>query len=126
VLTHKGITPIDLNEEIVYGPEIGKGAFGVVLRCKFRDTDCAIKQLRLPTVGTPRAEQHKGARASVAVLEGLLSEFDTMMTLRHPNVRRHGSHSVPVTRRHLGVVGCTAARRSATLVCLCILPHRYS
>jgi len=86
VLTHKGITPIDLNEEIVYGSEIGKGAFGVVLRCKFRDTDCAIKQLRLPTVGTPRAEQHKGARASVAVLEGLLSEFDTMMTLRHPNV----------------------------------------
>ena len=74
VLEHKKVTPIDLKKEITYGPELGSGAFGVVLKCKFRNTDCAIKQL------------HKEGSRAVEMLEGLLDEFDVMMQLRHPNV----------------------------------------
>jgi len=71
VLAHKKITPINTPSEIVKGRELGSGTFGVVMRCKFRETECALKQLH---------------HHSVFLLEGLLSEFDTMMNLRHPNV----------------------------------------
>ena len=38
VLKYKKIKPIDLRAEIAYGLELGSGAFGVVMKCKFRDT----------------------------------------------------------------------------------------
>jgi len=74
VLKHKKVTPIDLATEIKYGVQIGSGAFGVVMKAKLRNTDCAIKQL------------HKGEKRSMDMLAGLLEEFDVMMQLRHPNV----------------------------------------
>ena len=74
VLEYSKVTPIDLKKEIAYGVELGSGAFGVVMKCKFRNTDCAIKQL------------HKESKRSTDMLVGLLDEFNVMMQLRHPNV----------------------------------------
>jgi len=74
VLEHKKITPFDLKKDVVYGTEVGSGAFGQVFKAKLSTTDCAIKQL------------HKHDNKSTALLAGLLEEFDVMMQLRHPNV----------------------------------------
>ncbi len=74
VLQAKQVAPIDLRSEITLGPPLGSGAFGVVLRCTFAGTACAIKQL-------PNAEAK-----SMGMLQGMLQEFDVMMKLRHPNV----------------------------------------
>ena len=91
VLAHKQVTPIDLAKEIAYGVEIGSGAFGVVMKCNFRNTECAIKQL------------HKNER-SVDILRGLIEEFHVMMSLRHPNVVLTMGIAVDTQKQETGIV----------------------
>ena len=57
------------------GKRLGAGAFGVVMACKFRNTDCAIKQL------------HKESSRAVEMLDGLLDEFDELWSLRRLRIQ---------------------------------------
>ena len=61
-------------DQITYGDELGTGAFGVVYKCTFQATKCAIKKL------------HKKDERSDALAKALMAEFHVMNALRHPNV----------------------------------------
>jgi serine/threonine protein kinase len=60
--------------EIAYSDLLGSGAFGVVYKCTFQGTTCAIKKL------------HAKDASSEALAKSLMDEFHVMSTLRHPNV----------------------------------------
>ena len=60
--------------EIAYSDQLGSGAFGVVYKCTFQGTTCAIKKL------------HAKDASSEALAKALMDEFHVMSTLRHPNV----------------------------------------
>jgi serine/threonine protein kinase len=61
-------------DQITYADELGTGAFGVVYKCTFQATKCAIKKL------------HKKDERSDALATALMAEFHVMNALRHPNV----------------------------------------
>eukprot|EP00900_Chrysochromulina_parva_P012931 jgi/Chrpa1/21639/Chrysochromulina_OHIO_Genome00027755-RA len=63
-----------LMSEIMYGDQLGTGAFGVVYKCTFQATKCAIKKL------------HAKDENSEALAKALMDEFHVMSQLRHPNV----------------------------------------
>ena len=63
-----------LMSEIIYGDQLGTGAFGVVYKCTFQATKCAIKKL------------HAKDESSEALAKALMDEFHVMSQLRHPNV----------------------------------------
>ena len=63
-----------LMSEIMYGDQLGTGAFGVVYKCTFQATKCAIKKL------------HAKDESSEALAKALMDEFHVMSQLRHPNV----------------------------------------
>jgi serine/threonine protein kinase len=63
-----------LMSEIIYGDQLGTGAFGVVYKCTFQATKCAIKKL------------HAKDESSEALAKSLMDEFHVMSQLRHPNV----------------------------------------
>ena len=65
--------PIPMNQ-IAYGDELGAGAFGVVYKCTFQATKCAIKKL------------HEKEEKSEHLAKALMDEFHVMSALRHPNV----------------------------------------
>ena len=60
--------------QIAYGDQLGTGAFGVVYKCTFQATKCAIKKL------------HAKDESSEALAKALMDEFHVMSQLRHPNV----------------------------------------
>jgi len=60
--------------DIAFADELGNGSFGVVYKCTFQATKCAIKKL------------HDRDERSQALVSALVEEFDVMATLRHPNV----------------------------------------
>eukprot|EP00027_Filamoeba_sp_ATCC50430_P004459 CAMPEP_0168552362 /NCGR_PEP_ID=MMETSP0413-20121227/6674_1 /TAXON_ID=136452 /ORGANISM="Filamoeba nolandi, Strain NC-AS-23-1" /LENGTH=843 /DNA_ID=CAMNT_0008582967 /DNA_START=113 /DNA_END=2644 /DNA_ORIENTATION=- len=60
--------------EIVVGTELGRGAFGVVYKCRWRNTDCVVKQLDLN-----KKDDH--------YIQQFLKEANNVRNLRsHPNV----------------------------------------
>ena len=63
-----------LMSEITYGDQLGTGAFGVVYKCTFQATKCAIKKL------------HAKDESSKVLAKALMDEFHVMSQLRHPNV----------------------------------------
>jgi len=63
-----------LMSEITFGDQLGTGAFGVVYKCTFQATKCAIKKL------------HAKDESSKALAKALMDEFHVMSQLRHPNV----------------------------------------
>jgi serine/threonine protein kinase len=65
--------PIPMGQ-ISYGDQLGTGAFGVVYKCTFQATKCAIKKL------------HAKDAKSEFLAKALMDEFHVMATLRHPNV----------------------------------------
>ena len=65
--------PIPMGQ-ISYGDQLGTGAFGVVYKCTFQATKCAIKKL------------HAKDAKSEFLAKALMDEFHVMTTLRHPNV----------------------------------------
>jgi serine/threonine protein kinase len=65
--------PISMSE-IASGDEVGHGTFGIVFKCTFRGTRCAIKKL------------HQKEEKSEAFAKALMDEFDVMSSLHHPNV----------------------------------------
>jgi len=65
--------PIPMGQ-ISYGDQLGTGAFGVVYKCTFQATKCAIKKL------------HAKDESSEALAKALMDEFHVMSQLRHPNV----------------------------------------
>jgi len=69
----KEFKPIPFSE-ITFGDELGNGAFGIVYKCTFQATKCAIKKL------------HDRDERSANLVSALVEEFDVMSTLRHPNV----------------------------------------
>ena len=69
----KEYKPIPMSE-ITYSDQLGSGAFGVVYRCTFQGTTCAIKKL------------HAKDESSEALAKALIDEFHVMSALRHPNV----------------------------------------
>jgi len=60
--------------DITFADELGNGAFGVVYKCTFQATKCAIKKL------------HSKEEKSERLIKELVTEFDVMSALRHPNV----------------------------------------
>jgi len=60
--------------DITFGDELGNGAFGIVYKCTFQATKCAIKKL------------HDRDERSQKLVSALVEEFDVMSALRHPNV----------------------------------------
>jgi serine/threonine protein kinase len=69
----KEYKPIPMSE-IAYYDQLGSGAFGVVYKCTFQGTTCAIKKL------------HAKDASSDALAKALMDEFHVMSTLHHPNV----------------------------------------
>ena len=65
--------PIPMGQ-ISYGDQLGTGAFGVVYKCTFQATKCAIKKL------------HAKDAKSEFLAKALMDEFHVMSQLRHPNV----------------------------------------
>ena len=65
--------PIPMRQ-ISYGDQLGTGAFGVVYKCTFQATKCAIKKL------------HAKDAKSEFLAKALMDEFHVMSQLRHPNV----------------------------------------
>ena len=65
--------PIPMSE-IASGDEVGHGTFGIVFKCTFRGTRCAMKKL------------HQKEEKSEALAKALMDEFDVMSSLHHPNV----------------------------------------
>ena len=61
-------------KEIAYSDQLGSGAFGIVYKCTFQATKCAIKKL------------HAKDESSEALAKALMDEFHVMSQLRHPNV----------------------------------------
>lgn len=60
--------------EIQVGPELGRGAFGVVYKCRWRNTDCVVKQLDIK-----KNDDHS--------IQQFLKEANNVRNLRsHPNV----------------------------------------
>lgn len=62
------------------------------MQCKFRNTECAIKQL------------HKDSVKTSDMLNGLLDEFDVMMQLRHPNMLLTMGIAVDAPSNTIGIV----------------------
>ena len=60
--------------EVTFNSELGVGSFGKVWKATFRKTACAAKKL------------HGDENVSRMLLQNLITEFDVMLNLRHPNV----------------------------------------
>jgi len=80
LIENQGATQADIMtraipmSEVSFISELGAGAFGQVWKAKFRQTTCAAKKL------------HAGEEKSRMLLQSLVTEFDVMLNLRHPNV----------------------------------------